>query len=92
MSVVEALENYNDRCHPLVCDVLVTTNRLCSKGFEIAFCWSPSHVGMNVNEQADNVVRSATTLLPLSYPLSDMTRHPVSYFNSLSGIVEFIVG
>ncbi|GFW59333.1 probable RNA-directed DNA polymerase from transposon X-element [Trichonephila clavipes] len=74
MSVLEALENYNDRCHPVVCNVLDITSRLYSKGFDIVFCWLPSHVGIIGNEQADGAARSATTHLPLAVPLSDMKR------------------
>ncbi|GFX64859.1 pggt1b [Trichonephila clavipes] len=33
MSVLEALENYHDRCHPVVCTILDITSRLYSKGF-----------------------------------------------------------
>ncbi|GFW25081.1 RNase H domain-containing protein [Trichonephila clavipes] len=74
MSVLEALENYNDRCHPVVCKILDITSRLYSKGFDIVFCWLPSHVGIIGNEQADSAARSATTYLPLAIPLSDMKR------------------
>ncbi|GFW99905.1 putative RNA-directed DNA polymerase from transposon X-element [Trichonephila clavipes] len=45
MSVLNALENYNDRCHPVVCKILDITSRLYCKGFDIVFCWLPSHVG-----------------------------------------------
>ncbi|GFX87215.1 RNase H domain-containing protein [Trichonephila clavipes] len=38
MSVLEALENYNDRCHPVVCKILEITSRLYGKGFDIVFC------------------------------------------------------
>ncbi|GFY11314.1 RNase H domain-containing protein [Trichonephila clavipes] len=81
MSVLEALENYNDRCHPVVCNILDITSRLYGKGFDIVFCWLPSHVGIIGNEQADNAAKSATTHLPLAVPLSDMKRvimHPIS--------------
>ncbi|GFU10491.1 RNase H domain-containing protein [Trichonephila clavipes] len=44
------------------------------KGFDIVFCWLPSHVGIIGNEQADNAAKSATTHLPLTVPLSDMKR------------------
>ncbi|GFX08526.1 RNase H domain-containing protein [Trichonephila clavipes] len=54
MSVLEALENYDDRCHPVVCKILDITSRLYSKGFDIVFCWLPSHVGIISNEQADS--------------------------------------
>ncbi|GFW93638.1 putative RNA-directed DNA polymerase from transposon X-element [Trichonephila clavipes] len=74
MSVLEALENYNDRCHPVVCNILDITSRLYSKGFDIMFCWLPSHIGILGNEQADSAARSATTHLPLAVPLSDMKR------------------
>ncbi|GFV53293.1 RNase H domain-containing protein [Trichonephila clavipes] len=46
MSVLEALEKYNDRCHPVVCKILDITSRLYSKGFDIVFCWLPSHVSI----------------------------------------------
>ncbi|GFV06919.1 pggt1b [Trichonephila clavipes] len=74
MSVLEALENYNDRCHPVVCTILHITSRLYSKGFDIVFCWLPSHVGIIGNKQADSAAKSATTHLPLAVPLSDMKR------------------
>ncbi|GFV38633.1 RNase H domain-containing protein [Trichonephila clavipes] len=74
MSVLEALENYDDRCHPVVCTILDITSRLYSKGFDIVFCWLPSHVGIIGNEQADSAAKSATTHLPLAVPLSDMKR------------------
>ncbi|GFW90116.1 pggt1b [Trichonephila clavipes] len=72
MSVLEALENYNNRCHPAVCNVLDITSRLNSKGFDIVFCWLSSHIGIIGNEQADSAARSATTHLLLAVPLSDM--------------------
>ncbi|GFY19096.1 pggt1b [Trichonephila clavipes] len=74
MSVLEALESYNDQCHPVVCKILDITSQLYSKGFDIVFCWLPSHVGIIGNEQADSVARSATTHLPLEVPLMDMKR------------------
>ncbi|GFW57091.1 RNase H domain-containing protein [Trichonephila clavipes] len=74
MSVLEALANYHDRCDPVVCTILDITSRLYSKGFDIVFCWLPSHVGIIGNEQADNAAKSATTHLPLAVPLSDMKR------------------
>ncbi|GFY31941.1 nucleic-acid-binding protein from transposon X-element [Trichonephila clavipes] len=74
MSVLEALECYHDRCHPVVCTILDITSRLYSKGFDIVFCWLPSHVGIIGNEQADSAAKSAKTHLPLAVPLSDMKR------------------
>ncbi|GFT13395.1 pggt1b [Trichonephila clavipes] len=57
MSVLKRFENYNDRCHPVVCKILDITSRLYSKGFDIVFCWLPSHVGIIGNEQADSAVK-----------------------------------
>ncbi|GFX90038.1 RNase H domain-containing protein [Trichonephila clavipes] len=74
MSVLEAIENYNDRCHPVVCDIIDITSRLHGKGCDIQFCWIPSYVAITGNEQADIVARSATTKLPLTVPLCDMKR------------------
>ncbi|GFT04412.1 RNase H domain-containing protein [Trichonephila clavipes] len=42
------------------------------QGFDIVFCWLPSHVSIIRSEQADSVARSATTYLPLALPLSDV--------------------
>ncbi|GFV51419.1 RNase H domain-containing protein [Trichonephila clavipes] len=83
MSVLEALENYNDRCHPVVCTILDITSRLYSKGFDIVFCWLPSHVGIIGNEQADSAAKSATTHLPLAVPLSDMKRVIMHHISKL---------
>ncbi|GFX83937.1 putative RNA-directed DNA polymerase from transposon X-element [Trichonephila clavipes] len=74
MSVLEALENYNVRCHPVACKILVMSSRPYSKSFDIVFCWLPSHVGIIGNEQADSAAKSATTHLLLAVPLSDMKR------------------
>ncbi|GFW31116.1 RNase H domain-containing protein [Trichonephila clavipes] len=74
MSVLEALENYNDKCHPVVCDIIDITSRLYGKGCDIQFCWIVSHVGITGNKQADIAARSATTDLPLTTPLCDMKR------------------
>ncbi|GFY24867.1 pggt1b [Trichonephila clavipes] len=37
MSVLEALENYNDRCHLVACNTLDITSRLYRNGFKIIF-------------------------------------------------------
>ncbi|GFT64114.1 RNase H domain-containing protein [Trichonephila clavipes] len=74
MSILEALENYNDRCHPVVCKIHDITSRLYSKGLDIVFCWLPSQVGIIGNKPADSAAKSATTHLPLAVKLSDMKR------------------
>ncbi|GFW85112.1 RNase H domain-containing protein [Trichonephila clavipes] len=93
MRALEALENYNDRCHPVVCNLLDILCRLYSKGFHIVFCWLPSHVGIIGNEQADSAVQSAMTHLPLrSSAIGYETCHLASYSSyELAGIMESAV-
>ncbi|GFV45514.1 RNase H domain-containing protein [Trichonephila clavipes] len=74
INVLEAIENYSNRCHPLVCDIGDITSPLHGKGCDIQFCWIPSHVGITGKEQTDIVARSATTELPITVPLCDMKR------------------
>ncbi|GFX98447.1 RNase H domain-containing protein [Trichonephila clavipes] len=82
MSVLEALENYNDRCHPVVCDIIDITSQLHGNGCDIQFCWKPSHLGITGNEQMDIAARSATIDLPLTVPLCDMKRVIQHHINS----------
>ncbi|GFU43944.1 pggt1b [Trichonephila clavipes] len=80
MSVLEALENYHDLRHPVVCTILDITSRLYSKGFDIVFCWLPSHVGIIGNEQADSAAKSATTSAASCSAIGYEARHHTSYF------------
>ncbi|GFX47404.1 RNase H domain-containing protein [Trichonephila clavipes] len=82
MSVLKVLENYNDRCHPVVFDIVDITSRLHGKGCDIQFCWVPSHVRIVGNEQANIAARSATTDLPLTVRLCDMKRVIQHYIDS----------
>ncbi|GFT04297.1 RNase H domain-containing protein [Trichonephila clavipes] len=51
MSVLEALDNYNDRCQPAVCDIIDITSRLHDKGCDIEFCWIPSNWVLNTTSK-----------------------------------------
>ncbi|GFT53941.1 RNase H domain-containing protein [Trichonephila clavipes] len=64
--------------------MLDITGRLYSKGFDIVFCWLPSHVGIIGNEQADSAAEPATTHLPLAVPLSDMSASSCIIFLDLA--------
>ncbi|GFU50748.1 RNase H domain-containing protein [Trichonephila clavipes] len=68
MSVLEALENYNNRCHPVVCTILDITGRLLRQGF-ISVCQYVGDVG-NMTTSTGTAAKSATTHLPLAVPLS----------------------
>ncbi|GFU14991.1 RNase H domain-containing protein [Trichonephila clavipes] len=72
IKVLKAPENYSDRCQPVVCDMTLRVD--CMTGWDVKFCWIPSHMGIIGNEQAGIVARSATTHLLLSVRLCDMKR------------------
>ena len=45
--------------HAAVVSMHTTLRELQQQGFEVQFCWSPSHVGIRGNERADDLARSA---------------------------------
>ncbi|GFU26430.1 pggt1b [Trichonephila clavipes] len=83
---LEALENYNHRCHPVFCNVLDITSRLYSKSFDIVFCWLPSNVARQSGKVGGDP--SAASSSAIGYE----ARHPTSYFYDLTGIMESAVG
>ena len=57
-SALQALANmhvYN----PLVCRVLINLNDIFNAGKTIVFCWIPSHIGIQGNEEADRYAKAA---------------------------------
>ncbi|GFU66918.1 RNase H domain-containing protein [Trichonephila clavipes] len=72
MNVLESIENYNDRCHYVVCDIINIMSRLHGKGCDLQFCWIPSHVCIRGNGQADIVARLTTAEFTITVPLCDM--------------------
>ncbi|GFW45411.1 RNase H domain-containing protein [Trichonephila clavipes] len=75
MSVLEAIENYNDRCHPLVCDIIDITSRLHDKGCDIQLCWiikPRGHYRQRASGHRSWIGNK--TELPLTVPLCDMKR------------------
>ncbi|GFT61984.1 hypothetical protein TNCV_2083571 [Trichonephila clavipes] len=59
------------------------------RGFDIVFCWLPSHVGIIGNEQADSAAKVGDgTHLPLAgSAIGYEARHHASYFSDLAGIM-----
>ncbi|GFU68791.1 pggt1b [Trichonephila clavipes] len=82
MSVLEALENYHDRCHPVVCNPHpdITSMTPYSKGFDIVFCWLPSHVGIIGNEQRTARQSRRRPICRSQFRIGYEARHLASYF------------
>ncbi|GFW04302.1 hypothetical protein TNCV_876761 [Trichonephila clavipes] len=92
MSALEAIENYNDWCHPVVCNVLDITSGLYSKSFDIAFYWLLSHVGIIGNEHTESAARFGDDpFAASSSAIGHEARHPASYFYYQAGIMELAV-
>ncbi|GFS90512.1 RNA-directed DNA polymerase from mobile element jockey [Nephila pilipes] len=74
-SILETLVHLDDRIHPIVVEIADVICQLYSRGYDIKFCWIPSHVGILGNEQADSAARSATNPLQFAVPFQDLRRH-----------------
>lgn len=73
-SALSALECFTPSHHPLVLSILEWLYLLKRRGYQVAFCWVPAHVGVPGNEEADRLaVESATRAPPpTSLPFRDM--------------------
>ncbi|GBL91351.1 hypothetical protein AVEN_203501-1 [Araneus ventricosus] len=63
--------------HPLALEISVF-QLLQNKGFNIIFCWVPSHVGISGNETADTIAKFASAFLPRAIPYCDIKKSLVS--------------
>ncbi|GBM91252.1 hypothetical protein AVEN_251138-1 [Araneus ventricosus] len=79
MSVLQQLENTESATHPILLNIADTVHCLKEKGFDIVFCWTPSHVGILGNEKADYVARTASIPIEHTVPLADI-RKSVQYY------------
>ena len=72
MSSLQALKNKLID-HPLVSSILLRCYHLESI-YDIVFCWTPGHVGIAGNEQADMVAKHSLALdiTPACFPYSDL--------------------
>ncbi|XP_042908355.1 uncharacterized protein [Parasteatoda tepidariorum] len=83
-SVLRQLNNHvNNEAHPILCIIKHLLVSLHKSGFNILFCWIPSHVGISGNDMADSAARSAATPLTLSVPISDMKNYIRQFTMSL---------
>ena len=85
LSTLQALQSRKTD-HPLLLKVLLKLTELDSKGFNIVFCWVPSHVGLAGNEKADLVAKQALTLPevePCFFPYTDLRQYISFYVTRL---------
>ncbi|GBN12298.1 hypothetical protein AVEN_199467-1 [Araneus ventricosus] len=83
MSALETLSHYDNRIHPVALEILSVLQFLRKKGFNIIFCWVPSHVGISGNETADVIARFASDFLPRALPYCDIKKFLVSHLLSV---------
>lgn len=70
-SVLTSLRSYHID-HPLAIAVLDLHRRLLHRGFNILFCWVPSHVGIAGNEIVDKAAKNSHNVLNHPIPYSDL--------------------
>ncbi|GBN00225.1 hypothetical protein AVEN_38741-1 [Araneus ventricosus] len=73
MSVLQSLQQTESSNNPVICDILIQMEDLRNKGFDILFCWVPSHTGIKGNELADSAAKSALVPLNSAVPFSDVS-------------------
>ncbi|GBN55052.1 hypothetical protein AVEN_204334-1 [Araneus ventricosus] len=78
MSALETRSHYDTQMHPVGLEMLSILQFLRNKGFNIIFCWVPSHVGISGNETADAIAKFASAFLPRALPYVDIKKFFVS--------------
>ncbi|XP_055939426.1 uncharacterized protein LOC129969045 [Argiope bruennichi] len=58
--------------HAYISDIRILLKELCQNGFEILFCWIPSHVGIQGNEIVDIAAKSANESYKQAIPYADV--------------------
>ncbi|GFW97229.1 hypothetical protein TNCV_4784431 [Trichonephila clavipes] len=79
MSALKSLHFLTEHRHPTVIEILLL-RKLEMKCFDIIFSWVPGHVGILVNEQADNAARS----------MSDPMQRPVCYQDLQTSVQHYV--
>ena len=69
-SVLDSLKS--NTCAPVFISVLKKYHNLRANGFDIKFCWIPSHVGIKGDDTADAVPKHAHISLNCPIPYTDV--------------------
>jgi len=56
LKAIASIKNFRNRSY-LIYDIIYSTYKLSLKGKEIKFYWIPAHVGIEHNENADELTR-----------------------------------
>ncbi|GBM65109.1 hypothetical protein AVEN_262598-1 [Araneus ventricosus] len=82
MSALETLSHYDIQMHPVASKILSILQFLRKEGFNIIFCWVPSHVGISGNEIVDSIAKFASSFLSQDIPYSDVKKSFVSHLHT----------
>jgi len=60
--------------NPLILKILKDSNQLINSGKSITFCWIPSHIGIQKNEDADIAAKTEldVVITNMRFPVSDL--------------------
>jgi len=72
LSSLQAIESCKVE-NPLILKILKNHNQLINSGKSITFCWTPSHVGIRGNEDADIAAKAGldVAITNMRFPVSD---------------------
>ncbi|GBN61781.1 hypothetical protein AVEN_97944-1 [Araneus ventricosus] len=82
MSALETLSHYDIQMHPVALKILSILHFLRKEGFNIIFCWVPSHMGISGNEIADSTAKFASSFLSQDIPYSDVKKSYISHLHT----------
>ncbi|GBN22693.1 hypothetical protein AVEN_68031-1 [Araneus ventricosus] len=82
MSALETLSHYDIQMHPVALKISYISHFLRKEGFNIIFCWVPSHVGISGNEIADCIAKFASSFLSQDITVRDVKKSFVSLLHT----------
>ncbi|XP_035207776.1 uncharacterized protein LOC118182532 [Stegodyphus dumicola] len=73
-SALKALESISEARNPLIDEIQNINLKLRRRGYQILYCWVPAHVGIQGNELADIIAKSAEEWSRRLVPYRDMKK------------------